>query len=46
MNFQMFSTGLSSGDFGGSGRMAMFSGTARLLDENGHAILNTDPTRV
>jgi hypothetical protein len=31
MNCQRFSTGLSSGDFAGSGKIDMFSGTMRLL---------------
>ena len=32
INCQMFSTGLSSGDLGGSGRMVMLCGTTRRVD--------------
>ena len=31
-NCQTFSTGLSSGHFGGSGMMVMFAGTTRRVD--------------
>ena len=32
MNCQMFSTGLSSGDFGGMGRIVMLAGMTNLAD--------------
>ena len=32
MNCQMFSTGLSSGDFGGIAMMVMLDGTTRYVD--------------
>jgi hypothetical protein len=42
MNSQRFSTGYSSGDFGGSGRMVMFSSTTRLFDMPAYLIHDED----